>query len=231
MSPPEGHVTLQLLVALEDVHPTVWRRLLVPGGVRLPKFHLMLQAGMGWSDSHLHQFRIGGVLWGMHFEDWVDDELDEATVTVARAVGATRQFFYDYDFGDGWGLEMAVESTWRTPQPLKHAVRRPARGRGRGARVRGLPADPRRSVGRRVRALSVLVGGRLRPRVVRSGREEHCSAEDRNTLTGQARRRRCWSSVISDDFDALRTPVGFIFRPSVLSWTNSSSSRFLLPND
>jgi hypothetical protein len=122
MSPPEGHVTLQLLVALEDVHPTVWRRLLVPGGVRLPKFHLMLQAGMGWSDSHLHQFRIGGVLWGMHFEDWVDDELDEATVTVARAVGATRQFFYDYDFGDGWGLEMAVESTWRTPQPLKHAV-------------------------------------------------------------------------------------------------------------
>lgn len=99
----------QLRVSLEEVRPVIWRRLLVPGGVRLPRFHEMLQAALGWTDSHLHQFRIGGALWGMRFEDWPDEEQDEATVTVTGAVGATRRFFYDYDFGDGWEHEVVVE--------------------------------------------------------------------------------------------------------------------------
>lgn len=122
MPVPPGQVVLQLRVAVLEVRPVVWRRLLVPGGVRLAKFHLMLQAGLGWTDSHLHQFRIDGVLWGMHFDDWPDEELDEATVTVAGAVGSSRRFFYDYDFGDGWEHEIVVESRWRGPLGLKHAV-------------------------------------------------------------------------------------------------------------
>lgn len=122
MPEPRGQVVLQVRVALLEIRPVVWRRFLVPGGVRLPKLHLMLQAGLGWTDSHLHQFRIDGQLWGMHFDDWSDDELDEATVTVAGAVGSSRRFFYDYDFGDGWEHEVVVEDRWRGPQGLKHAV-------------------------------------------------------------------------------------------------------------
>jgi hypothetical protein len=122
MAVPPGQVVLQLRVVLEGVHPVVWRRLLVPGGVRLPKFHLMLQAALGWTDSHLHQFRVDGVLWGMHFDDWPDEERDEATVTVAGAVGSTKRFFYDYDLGDGWEHEVVVEDLWQGRQGLKHAV-------------------------------------------------------------------------------------------------------------
>lgn len=122
MPVPPGQVVLQVRVTLEGVGPVIWRRLLVPGGVRLPRLHQMLQAAMGWTDSHLHQFRIDGVLWGMHFDDWSDDELDEATVTVAGAVGATRRFFYDYDFGDGWVHEVVVEDRWSGGRGLKQAV-------------------------------------------------------------------------------------------------------------
>ncbi|TMK55323.1 MAG: plasmid pRiA4b ORF-3 family protein, partial [Actinobacteria bacterium] len=56
----------RLRITLEDVTPTVWRRLLVPGGVPLAKLHHMFQAAMGWTNSHLHSFTIGDEFYGMH---------------------------------------------------------------------------------------------------------------------------------------------------------------------
>jgi len=56
----------QLRIQLENLTPTVWRRLLVPGGVRLAKLHEIFQAAMGWTNSHLHSLTIGEDLYGMH---------------------------------------------------------------------------------------------------------------------------------------------------------------------
>ena len=109
-------------IALEEVRPVVWRRLLVPGGARLNRLHEMFQAAMGWTDSHLHQFRIGDALYGAQFDDYPDEELDEKSVTVIGAVGEVRRFFYDYDFGDGWEHEVVVEDVTCWPLGLKHAV-------------------------------------------------------------------------------------------------------------
>ena len=113
---------MQLRIALEEVRPVVWRRLLVPGGVRLNRLHEMFQAAMGWTDSHLHQFRVGDKLYGAQFDDYPDEELDEKTVTVIGAVGKVRCFFYDYDFGDGWEHEVVVEEVTSWPQGLRYAV-------------------------------------------------------------------------------------------------------------
>ena len=93
---------MQLRIMLEEVHPPVWRRLLVPGSVRLDKLHRMFQAAMGWEDRHLHSFQVGDALFGTQFDDYPDDELDEKGVTVASAVGEQRRFAYEYDFGDSW---------------------------------------------------------------------------------------------------------------------------------
>ena len=43
----------------------MWRRVLVPGEVRLSKLHDVFQAAMGWTNSHLHSFTIGDRLFGM----------------------------------------------------------------------------------------------------------------------------------------------------------------------
>jgi len=45
-----------LRIQLNDVDPVIWRRLLVPGAVRMAKLADMLIAGMGWTNSHLHAF-------------------------------------------------------------------------------------------------------------------------------------------------------------------------------
>jgi hypothetical protein len=54
----------QLLVVLQGVEPTVWRRLLVPHAIRLNKLHRVFQLAMGWTDSHLHEFRFGHKAFG-----------------------------------------------------------------------------------------------------------------------------------------------------------------------
>lgn len=109
-------------VSLSEVEPTVWRRLLVPGGVRLAKLHDVLQAAMGWEDSHLHCFRIGDRRYGQQFDDYPPDELDEKDVTVLQAVGEDDHFVYEYDFGDGWEHEVVVESISTAPPGLRFAV-------------------------------------------------------------------------------------------------------------
>ena len=55
----------RLAVTLEDVEPAVLRRLDVPLGLRLDRLHFVLQAAMGWTDSHLHAFGAGGAEWGV----------------------------------------------------------------------------------------------------------------------------------------------------------------------
>ena len=121
-SQPPGQNVIRLRITLAEVRPTVWRRLLVPGSVRLTKLHDMFQAAMGWTDSHLHVFRIGGLTYGTQLDEYPDDELDETSVTVLQALRSQRRFGYEYDFGDSWEHEVVIEETVMTKFGLKFAV-------------------------------------------------------------------------------------------------------------
>jgi len=111
-----------LRIALLDHRPEIWRRLLVPGSIRLDKLHLIFQEAMGWTNSHLHQFRVGDALYGTHFEDWPDEELHEVEFKLADVAHCNDQFSYDYDFGDSWEHEVLVERADTTHPLLKFAV-------------------------------------------------------------------------------------------------------------
>lgn len=113
---------VQLKITLEEMDVPVWRRLLVPGSVRLDKLHRIFQAAMGWDDVHLHDFRVGGRLFGTQIDDYPEDELSEKRVTVIGALGDVGWFTYQYDFGDSWQHEVRVEERHRFPTGLKFAV-------------------------------------------------------------------------------------------------------------
>ena len=49
----------QLKVVLLGSKQPVWRQLLVPGDASLDWLHAVLQVAIGWTNSHLHQFRVG----------------------------------------------------------------------------------------------------------------------------------------------------------------------------
>jgi hypothetical protein len=119
-----SHPVFQLRVNLEDTEPEVWRRLLVPGSLRLDTLHLVLQAAMGWTDSHMHRFDVEGTAYGMTTDDWGEDDgaSDESDSTVADVLHGHPAALYEYDFGDSWRHSVNVEKEWAVPLALKHAV-------------------------------------------------------------------------------------------------------------
>jgi len=101
----------RLKVTLDDVKPAVQRRLEVPLTIRLDRLHLVLQAALGWTNSHLYEIKAGGVGWGMLDPDFDDGPLDARKarlIDVLEDVG-TKTIKYLYDFGDGWEHTIKVE--------------------------------------------------------------------------------------------------------------------------
>ncbi|MGD1083729.1 MAG: plasmid pRiA4b ORF-3 family protein [Verrucomicrobiota bacterium] len=107
--------TYQLKITLELVKPAIWRRISVPGNASLGWLHAVIQLAMGWTNSHLHQFEVGGRLFsdpavnspGFEGEPEV---LDEAKFSLRDvAPNEKHVLHYEYDFGDGWQHTIAVE--------------------------------------------------------------------------------------------------------------------------
>jgi hypothetical protein len=103
----------RLKVTLDDVEPKVLRRLEVPFDLRLDRLHLVLQAALGWTNSHLWEFRAGNVGWGIPDPEWDarSGPLDACKATLKKIVEdtGTRTLTYLYDFGDGWEHTIRIE--------------------------------------------------------------------------------------------------------------------------
>jgi hypothetical protein len=107
--------TYQLKITLRYIQPPVWRRVLVPGDITLAKLHHVIQETIGWTNSHLHMFRINGQLYSAP-SPYDPGHLAElrAKSTVRAKLGKLvdtedETFIYEYDFGDGWEHAIVVE--------------------------------------------------------------------------------------------------------------------------
>jgi hypothetical protein len=100
----------ELEIVLEQVQPSVRRRVQVPGEASLAVLHEVVQSVMGWSNSHLHEFNIAGRRFGMPDPGGGDQDLtDEAKGKLFRLVKQGDRFGYLYDFGDNWAHRITVE--------------------------------------------------------------------------------------------------------------------------
>jgi len=70
--PPRLGDVFDLRVTLRHIEPAVWRALRVPADVPLVVLHEILQIAFGWQNSHLHDFRVGDIRFGMAD---IDDEM------------------------------------------------------------------------------------------------------------------------------------------------------------
>ena len=101
---------IRLKVTLKGLRPPVWRRLLVEDTMTLGELHMAVQAAMGWENSHLHLFLVGGEQVGDPGQ--LDEVADEAGVTVGEAAGlGCKSFDYVYDMGDDWEHAIAIEGS------------------------------------------------------------------------------------------------------------------------
>jgi hypothetical protein len=108
---------------LHGAKPPAWRRLELPGDLSLPRLHDVIQAAMGWTNSHLHRFRTGSDHRSPYFVTTFDlEEGEEGTleddVRLDQLLAEKGdELWYDYDFGDGWDHKLVVEAVLEEPPP------------------------------------------------------------------------------------------------------------------
>lgn len=100
----------QLKITLRGSRPPIWRRVLAPGDITLAKLHAVVQAAMGWYDSHLHEFTVDGMSYGVPHPDYGGEVKSERRVKLSEVATAPKaKLRYVYDFGDDWDHEILVE--------------------------------------------------------------------------------------------------------------------------
>lgn len=111
-----GASVYQLKVSLRGIKPPIWRRVQVPGDITLAKLHRVLQVVMGWTNSHLHKFSIGGVDYAEPDPDGFLNFQSDRRARLNKVARAMQKFEYEYDFGDSWEHDIVVEKTFQ-PEP------------------------------------------------------------------------------------------------------------------
>lgn len=114
----------QFKITLVGLEPPIWRRIQIHD-CSLDTLHGYIQMAMGWTNSHLHSFRINGELFGdpeLLDDGFMSVEFFDSTTTMLSEILPTSSnrfsFLYEYDFGDGWQHEILFEGC---PQPTKGA--------------------------------------------------------------------------------------------------------------
>lgn len=114
---------LQLHISLNGTKPIVWRRVLVRSDITFLELHSIIQAVMGWTDTHLFEFNIHGNVITEPDEDFDEDGLSAADETLASWIKpTTKSFRYIYDFGDDWVHTITVEESTTSDLPPKLPV-------------------------------------------------------------------------------------------------------------
>jgi hypothetical protein len=101
-----------LRIDLANIKPAIWRRLEVPGPFTLARLHKIIQMAFDWTDSHLHGYDIGGMLFGPGDPDpfgFGVTERKENKYRLDEVAKAGSRFTYTYDFGDDWIHSIKVE--------------------------------------------------------------------------------------------------------------------------
>ena len=102
---------LQFRVSVKDVKPEIWRKLLVSSDITLAGLHTILQILMGWNGRHLYAFVINNRRYFPPTENVGDTGKSNSVRTRLSSIftKGNKIITYEYDFGDGWEVELSNE--------------------------------------------------------------------------------------------------------------------------
>jgi len=120
----------QFKISLQEVDPVVWRRIQVSDLCSFWDLHVAIQDAMGWTDTHLHHFEMnhsikqGKQYMGIPADDDYDvlNTLPGWDYKVKDYLIINQQFFYAYDYGDGWKHLIEFEGLHEKQPDLKYPV-------------------------------------------------------------------------------------------------------------
>lgn len=123
---PLADTICQFKITLQESHPPIWRRIQVQD-CSLDKLHEHIQTAMGWTNGHLHHFKLGDQLYGdpeLMQENFEELEYKDSTTTkisdILPKTGKRFRSQYEYDFGDSWYHEILFEGIVRAEPKVKY---------------------------------------------------------------------------------------------------------------
>jgi hypothetical protein len=131
----------QLKVTLLHSRPPIWRRVQIESGVTLDRLHHALQVVMGWTNSHLHGFRLPQPgQRGARRRSLPIESADEKATRLGDLLRRPKDWcVYDYDFGDSWEHEVLLEAVVPRSSPARYPMVLAGRGACPPEDVGGLP--------------------------------------------------------------------------------------------
>jgi len=108
----------QFKITLRGIRPPIWRRIQVPEIYTFWDLHVAIQDAMGWTDTHLHMFRMADPQTGLETTIEIPDEdFDSITEPLFGREERIADWFslenrsadYVYDFGDNWVHKVELE--------------------------------------------------------------------------------------------------------------------------
>ena len=99
-------------VMIEDTHPPVWRRIILPARITYADLHTILQIAFDWTDSHLHDFSFPNTDYRVVMDEEDMDFGDcvlEKDVLIDDDLKMYKWIRYTYDFGDDWQHKIQFE--------------------------------------------------------------------------------------------------------------------------
>lgn len=110
---------LVLRIELRYVEPTIYRTIVVPSRITLPKLHVTILQAMGWLGGHLHEFIINHTHYGVPDPDYPDTDVqNQNRIRLDKTLGLSGQFEYLYDYGDYWLHQILVLDVIHVEGPL-----------------------------------------------------------------------------------------------------------------
>lgn len=121
----------QFKIVLEDIKPTIWRRVQVPENYTFWDLHIAIQDAMRWMDCHLHQFETIELkpreikYIGVPDED--NDGMEvaagwEEKISEWFSLDSRKTMRYVYDFGDSWNHKVTLEKILPKEEKIKYPI-------------------------------------------------------------------------------------------------------------
>lgn len=121
----------QFKITMKDIKPAIWRRIQVPENYTFWDLHVAIQDSMGWTDSHLHAFRMVNPETEEQEEIGIPDDSEFAEYPMLAGWEEdiadwfsedNKKANYNYDFGDDWNHEVVLEKILPKEEGVKYPV-------------------------------------------------------------------------------------------------------------
>lgn len=97
-------------IVIENTHPPVWRRVVVPERITFEELHEIIQILFSWGNEHLHEFEVpGDRIYISDRDETGANYYYESETLIDTFFKNYKWLRYTYDFGDNWRHRINIE--------------------------------------------------------------------------------------------------------------------------